>query len=100
MAFPYAKAVTDLQWYVADIGMMASIVFLLAACLCYIASNLKKDESIFILILTYLVIQVLDIAHYILWFKRSEIVFYCENAIMLIGLLIILYRYGHKQKTV
>lgn len=98
MKFPYSKAVTDLQWYAADLGMIVSIVFLLFAFLVYIASAIKKDESLFTLILTYLVIQILDVVHYVLWFKQSEIVFYCENAIMIIGLLIILY--GHKQKTV
>lgn len=98
ISFPYSKATTDIQWYVLDIGQMVSVLLILVCFALYIMSGIKKDENIFILILTLLIVQLLDIVHYVLWFKQSEIMFFCENAIIITGIILTVVNNGRKNK--
>jgi hypothetical protein len=95
MFFPLSKAHTDIQWYVYDLGQIFSYICILSA----MAICVRKIEYVFILTLTCLSVQILDVVHYVLWFKQSEIFFLFENLIFLAGIIVIFIRNGHKKRA-
>lgn len=96
--FLYTKTTTDLQWYVLDISQMVAVILIFIAFALYVISDINRDGSILILILTLTLNQVLDIVHYVLWFKHSESFFLIENAIVIICIITSIY-YGNKGKN-
>ena len=99
VSFPFDKAEIDIQWYVPDISTMLSFVFILLAFILYASSNLYKDRDTLILILTIITVQLIDIVHYVLWFKRSEMVLLFESIILILGTTLMLLRNGEKIKA-
>ncbi len=84
MDFPLSNAYTDIQWYVLDLGQIFSYIFILSAT----AICVRKYRSVYILTLTCLTVQILDVVHYVLWFKQSEIFFLFENVTFFAGIII------------
>ena len=99
VSFPYVKVTTDIQWYILDISTMLSFVFILGAFLLYVLSDLYRDRDCKILILTVLAVQLIDIVHYVLWFKQSEMVLLFESIILIFGTTLMLLRNGKKTKA-
>lgn len=101
MSFPLNPNVTtDIQWYILDVCTMLSFVFILAAFVLYIFSDLQKDKDCIILILTVLTVALVDIVHYVLWFKQNEWVLIIESIILISGTIIMLLRHGEKIKAI
>ena len=99
MHFPFNKITTDLQWYILDLGSMFSILFVLIAFILYVFSNLRNDWHVKILILTISLVWLIDIVHYVLWFRQKEFVLLCEGIIVVIGTCIMYLKNGAKNKN-
>lgn len=99
VGFPFNDIQTDIQWYLCDTGIMLSILCILGAFLLYVNSTLYKDKDVKILIQTISIVWVLDIVHYVLWFKQNELVLLCESIIVIAGTVLMLYRNGKENKN-
>ena len=99
ISFRYnASITTDLQWYLHDTGIMLSVLLILAAFLLYVTSGLKRDMDVLILILTISSVWVLDVVHYVLWYKQSEWFLLFEGIVVFIGISLMLIRNGKKNQ--
>lgn len=78
----------DVQWYILDTGNMLSVSMIILSF--WIID--RKTPSYRIALNAVLIISIIDIIHYWLCFKQSELIVLVEGIIMLLAALLILFK--------
>ena len=78
----------DVQWYICDTGNMLSFTFIL---LSFVLVN-RKTPSYLIALKAVLIISIIDIIHYWVCYKQSELIILMEGLIMFLAASLILIR--------
>ncbi|MCW3466489.1 hypothetical protein [Chitinophaga nivalis] len=73
------------QWYFYHVFGYLSYAMVFFACWLYMGSNLKKDKDVMLLLSSLLVNQVIDIPHYMLFRRGSDVVVIIQAAIVLLA---------------
>jgi hypothetical protein len=98
--YPFApKYIEDLQWYVHDVCQSLSYLCIFIAIQLYITSFLRKDADINLIFRSLLIVQVVDLFHYLGWHRTSEIMITLEGAIFLYTALKIVIKHHKNGQT-
>ncbi len=88
----------ELQWHIRAIGEDVSYLCIFIAIWLYISSFKRQYSEIKLLFSGILIVQIIDLAHYLGWHRQNEIVLFIEALVFVIISLIILYKkYAHGQ---
>lgn len=77
----------ELQWHIHSIFESVSYLCIFIALRLYTQTFKRKDRDIDDIFCSFLIIQVIDLFHYIGWHRRSEIILVLEGTIMLYAAL-------------
>lgn len=98
--FPFDDKVCDIQWYVHDLCGIISYCFIFLAAWLYINSLrngfLTRGKAILRLFGTIFLLQFVDLPHYILFAKHSEVVLTLEGFAMIWVVVKNYYDYRHR----
>lgn len=100
--YPFSPNSTeDIQWYIHDVFESISYILILWAIKIYIELLRNRAVEIDYIIKSFLIIQVIDLFHYIGWHRRSEIILTIECFIFIYTALKIYKKYhnGQTHKT-
>lgn len=89
--------IEDLQWYIHDLCQAFSYLCIFIAIQLYITSLLRKDSDINLIFKSILIMQVVDIIHYIGWHRTSELILTLEAIFFLYIALKIVKKHTHGQ---
>lgn len=96
--FPFRpEYVEDLQWYIHDVCQCLSYLCIFIAIWLYLGLYKRKDENIYLIFSSFLIIQIIDLFHYIGWHRTSEVILSTEGFIFLLTALRMLLKYTHGQ---
>lgn len=85
--FYYTKDGYEVQWYIYDVCNIVSYLMISIALWIYIKSYLTKMAEIERLFTSIVIIQIIDLIHYILYFCQSDYVLVLESLVMLFTIL-------------
>lgn len=71
------------HWYIYMLLKDLSYLFILWALWLYITRNGKKDNTIIGVFNAVLFVQIIEIPHYLLWARHSEVVLFFEGCILI-----------------
>ncbi len=71
------------HWYVYMLLKDTSYLIILSAVWLYVTSNLKKDKDILGAFSAILIVQIIEIPHYLLWARHNEIVLSVEGLVLM-----------------
>lgn len=89
--------IEDLQWYIHDLCQAVSYLLIFIAIQLYISSLLRKDSDISLIFKSILIMQILDVIHYIGWHRTSELVLIIEGLFFLYISIKIIKKHTHGQ---
>jgi len=78
--FLFTSAWEDIQWYIHDLCQTVSYALIFWGIWLY--TGIKKDSDIVSVISSLLVIQIIDVVHYMGWHRRSEAILAVEGLIL------------------
>jgi hypothetical protein len=87
----FEKVEQDIQWYIKDTGDLVSVTLILAAFYVYVSSIRMK-----IAIGSFLLISLIDIAHYWMYYKRNGYVVQLEFLILIVAAILIGVKFKRK----
>lgn len=91
--FPFNKSYKEeLQWHVRAIGEDISYLCIFTAIWLYITAFKRKYSDINLIFTGILIVQAIDLLHYLGWHRQSEIIVMAESLVFLIIPLIIFYK--------
>jgi hypothetical protein len=90
---PYVK--NDIQWYVKDISGCIAYIFIFSALLL----TAKIPPRITIIFKALFLIQLIDLIHYLLWYRHSEVILAAEGVVMLYATVKLFYNGNQHGKT-
>lgn len=96
--FPLEPEKIDIQWYIRDMLNIISWLMIFWAVWLYINGNYKKDRDFRDVFRAYFIILMIDLPHYLLWFKRCEWVLYIELIIMVVSGGLMCWRHYKKDR--
>jgi ABC-type iron transport system FetAB permease component len=71
------------HWYIHTILKDISFLLILFALWLYARSGMKRDKSVVWALGTVLIVQLIDLLHYVLWARHSEVILALQGGIML-----------------
>lgn len=78
--FLFASTWEDIQWYIHDLCQTVSYALIFWAIWLY--TGMKKDSDVVSVITGLLMIQLIDVFHYIGWHRRNEAILAIEGLIL------------------
>lgn len=96
--YPFSPLSTeDLQWYVHDVFESISYILILLAIKLYIETLRNRIAEVDEIIKCFVIIQIIDLFHYLGWHRRSELILTIECLIFIYTALKIFKKYRNGQ---
>lgn len=88
----------SVQWYVSGLLNIISWLMIFWGIWLYITGSYRQDRDFRDVFGAYFIILMIDLPHYLLWFKRCEWVLYIELCIMMVSGGLFWWRHYKKGK--
>lgn len=96
--YPFSPLSTeDIQWYVHDVFESISYILILLAIKLYIETLRNRIAEVDEIIKCFVIIQIIDLFHYLGWHRRSELILTIECLIFIYTALKIFKKYRNGQ---
>jgi len=73
----------DIQWYIHDVCQAIAYALIFTATWLYINSHYRKDKDVITVFGAILVVQCIDLVHYVGWHRKSEVILIIEGVVIM-----------------